>query len=702
MRTFPAQFLLAFAIYASALPSITGVDKEGVITRMEMRSLITWHYSPPPPDDSLSHKIFDLYLKRLDSPKRFLLQKDVDFLSRYRDSLDDQLLNGSYVFAETANVVLGKRIEETRLQAREILKGNLNLMENDSIPADPEKQKYCATSEELKLRWTRLLKYQVLSRIAGKAEEAAAKDTLGGKVVKPMAKADTAIIREAVAYVARNLDRGFARMIREQKLDRVALYLNTAANIFDPHTEYFKPQAREEFNLAMTGKLEGIGAVLREDDGYIKVVSIVPGSASWRQKDLKAEDKIIKVGQGVEEPVDIVNASVEEAVKLIRGKKGTEVRLTVQKPNGHIKIIPLIRDVVVVEESYAKSAVLELPGSKRKIGYILLPSFYRDFSNPKGRNSSGDVKKELEKLKAKGVEGAILDLRSDGGGALEDAVDMGGLFIDEGPIVQVKNRSGSMEVKEDTDPAVVFSAPLVVLVNTFSASASEILAAAMQDYGRAVIVGSDTTFGKGTVQTLVDLDNLAGSIGASLRPLGTVKLTVQKFYRVNGGSTQLRGVAPDILLPDGYTDLGMGEKSMEYAMPWDTVKALDVHRSTALPLPEIKAKSRQRVSASPYFQQMDSFLKRQSANRNRKFVPLSLTAFMEDRDRNRHEADSLEALQKKSTDLTVEPLPTGGNAAAASDSLEQDKAKSWKESLGKDFYLREAVDVVNDLAGMKK
>ncbi len=489
-------------------------------------------------------------------------------------------------------------------------------------------------------------------------------------------------------------------MIREEKLDRVALYLNTVANVYDPHTEYFKPQAREEFDLSLTGKLEGIGATLREDDGYIKVVSIVPGSASWRQKELKAEDKILKVGQGAEEPVDIVDASVEEAVKLIRGKKGTEVRLTVLEPGGQTKVISIIRDVVIVDESYAKSAVLEPLNSKRKIGYIFLPVFYHDFNHSTGRNSAADVRKELEKLKAKNVDGIILDLRNDGGGSLDDAIDMAGLFIDNGPVVQVKSRNGRIEVREDGDPAVVYGGPLVVMVNTFSASASEILAAAMQDYQRAVIVGTDTTWGKGTVQMVQDLDNMGGNIDASLKPLGAVKPTMQKFYRVSGGSTQLRGVAPDILLPDSYTELDMGERSMDYAMPWDTIAALDIHRWKNLPPADYKERSVKRVAASPYFQQVGAYLKLQDVNRKRKYMPLKMTSYMEERERNRRDSDTLNAVQKKHTDLKAQPLPMS-DAIKAADSVEQDKVKNWKESLEKDFYLREAVDIIGDWAGKK-
>ena len=698
MFRFPLIFLLAFAVYASAQPQLR--DKEKVITNLETFVLRKYHYQPPDPDDAFSRKVFDLFLKRLDPQKRFFLKRDVDSLSRCRDSLDDQLQLDRYDFCEVADALLALRIGEARATAREILKGDLGFDEDDSLFLDPEKQEYAKSPEELRERWTRLLKFQALNRIEGKLREAAGKDTTAGKKTKPLPPPDTSIIHEAIAFTARNLDRSFARMIREEKLDRVALYLNTVANVYDPHTEYFKPQAHDEFDLSLTGKLEGIGAVLKEDDGYIKVVSIVPGSASWRQKELKAEDKILKVAQGADEPVDIVDASVEEAVKLIRGKKGTEVRLTVQEPGGQTKVIPIVRDVVIVDESYAKSAVLEPLNSKRKIGYIFLPVFYHDFNHSTGRNSAEDVRRELEKLKAKNVDGIILDLRNDGGGSLDDAIDMAGLFIDYGPVVQVKSRSGRIEVREDNDPAVVYGGPLVVMVNTFSASASEILAAAMQDYNRAIIVGTDTTWGKGTVQMVQDLDNTAGNVAADLKPLGAVKPTMQKFYRVSGGSTQLRGVAPDILLPDSYTELDMGERSMDYPMPWDTIAALDIHKWKNLPPADFKSRSSKRIAASPYFQQVGEFLKRREIDRKRKYTSLKMTSYMEERERNRHESAALDSLQKKNTDMKVDPLPMI-DAIKAADSLEQEKVKSWKESLGKDFYLREAVDIVGDWAGKK-
>jgi carboxyl-terminal processing protease len=696
MRRPLAFVFLAATLTASAQPASR--DREGVITRLETRSLATWHYAPQEFNDSLSRRVFDLYLKRLDPQKRFLLKADVDSLARHRDRLDDQLLAGDYGFAETAGKLLNKRVEDARVLVGELLKQDLRLDEPDSMESDAEKTGYSVDAAAMRQRWTRLLKFQILSRLDGKRQESAAKDTVhaAGAVRHDPSFPDTAALREAKAYVERNFQRSFTRMVREEKLDRVSLYLGTVANVFDPHTEYFKPQAREEFNMAMTGTLEGIGASLREEDGYIKVVAIIPGSASWRQKQLKAEDKILKVAQAGEEPVDLAEASVNEAVRLIRGKKGTEVRLTVQKPDGQVKVIAIVRDVVVLEESYAKSAILTTPESPLKVGYITLPSFYHDFQNPKGRNSAADVRRELERLKAQGAEAIVLDLRNNGGGSLDDAVKMSGLFLPWGPMVQVKDRQGGGDVLEDIDPGVAFDGPVAVLVNTFSASASEILAAALQDYGRAVIFGTDTTFGKGTVQTVLDLDNMVPSAETGLKPLGSLKLTVQKFYRVNGGSTQFKGVVPEILIPDAYTNLDVGEQSLDYPLPWDAATPLRIQRwFDAPPIPALQAKSRARVAESPYFKRLTTSLKRQESQRNQKALTLTMGRFFAERDKSRHESDSLDVLQKQSSGLVAAPLASQ-NAAFAADSAEQEKVNDWKQSLTRDYYLREAVHVLED------
>ena len=724
-------FLFAFvAAFAGDQP-----NKEELLTRIVVKSLGSWHYSPPRLDDAYARRVYALHLKRIDPQKRFLLQEDVDSLAKLELGIDDEVKDGSTRFFDYAGTLLRNRIRDAQSLAQSLLDAPMDLEAEDSLPIDPEKQPFAKNKDELKRKWSRLLKYQVLTHIQdtreslakeardaaegkGKEPQAADKpdqaDKKPGKADKPdkgakskSAKADkkpavkpkSAVEEEkdARAFVARSTRRLFERMLKEDRLARLSAYLNTVGNAYDPHTEYFKPEAKEEFDLSMTGTLEGIGAVLREEDGFIKVVSIVPGSASWRQKELKAEDKILKVAQGAEEPVDLVEASVNEAVRLIRGRKGTEVRLTVQKPSGRIQIIPITRDVVVVEETYAKSAVVlpQDPAAKDKFGYINLPAFYHDFNNSKGRTSSADVKTELERLKNEGVKGIVLDFRNNGGGALDDAVKMAGLFFKSGPVVQIKDQKGNGMVLQDQDAGIVYDGPLVVLINTFSASASEIVAAALQDYGRAVIMGSDTSFGKGTVQSMLDLDAYLPPAFASVRPMGSLKLTIQKFYRINGGSTQYKGVVPDIQIPDAYSNLEVGEKTLEYALPWDTVDALPFARyKDKLDLPGLRKKSAARVKVDPTARLLADAVERVQNRRDREWLSLKKSKFFQEQETARKETEKLDSLGKDNGALRVTAL----DAKIQTDSTELDKSKRWQEVLARDLYLREAVNVLGDIS----
>lgn len=704
------RFLLLFGFTASFAGDQP--DKEALLTRIVVKSLGSWHYNPPRIDDSFGKRVFALHLKRIDPQKRFLLQEDVDSLARFQAGIDDEVQDGSTRFFDYSAILLRNRIREAQSLAQNILAKPLDLESDDSLPTDPEKQPFAGDRDELRRRWTRLLKFQVLTHIqderesrekeAQEAAEAKGAPEAGkarpGK--SPKAKTPAEEEKEARAWVARNTRRLFDRMLKEDRLARVSGYLNTVGNAYDPHTEYFKPEAKEEFDLSMTGTLEGIGAVLREEDGYIKVVSIVPGSASWRQKELKAEDKILKVAQGNEEPVDLVEASVNEAVKLIRGRKGTEVRLTVQKPSGRIQVIPIIRDVVVVEETYAKSALVSPPDSadRSRYGYINLPAFYHDFNNSKGRTASGDVKVELERLKAQKVKGIVLDFRNNGGGALDDAVKMAGLFFKTGPVVQIKDQKGNGMVLQDTDPGVTFDGPLVILINSFSASASEIVAAALQDYGRAVIMGTDTTFGKGTVQSMLDLDAYLPPSMSSVRPLGSLKLTIQKFYRINGGSTQYKGVVPDIQIPDAYTHLEIGEKTLEYALPWDTVDALPYVRVKDQPdLANLRKRSAARIKADPAARAMAEAVAKVKSRRDREWLSLRKSRFFKEQEEARKETERLDSLGKENGLLRVNELPLRAGQSPVLDSLAMDKEKRWQEQLARDLYLREAVNVLADM-----
>ena len=471
-------------------------------------------------------------------------------------------------------------------------------------------------------------------------------------------------------------------------------FANAIANTYDPHTDYFAPIARDNFDISMSGRLEGTGAQLQEDEGHLKVVDIVPGSASFRQGELKVGDVILRVAQGAAEPVSIEGMRFDKAVKLIRGPKGTEVRLTVRRPDGATAVIPIIRDVVVIEESYAQSALIKQGG--RSYGYLRLPTFYADFNGKGGRSSADDVKKELAKLSKENVSGVVLDLRYNGGGSLRDAVEMGGLFVPTGPMVQVKDTRGAAKPLADVDPAVQYAGPVVVLVNKYSASASEILAAALQDYHRAVIMGS-TTYGKGTVQQVLDLDNAVNSPEMqAIKPLGSLKLTIQKFYRISGGSTQFKGVVPDIALPDALSTYAKGEQESEYPLPWDEIAPAAYQPANTLPasLDALRTASAARVAASPGFRLITEAAQRATEQRKQTSLSLSLAAYRAQQLQLRAANKQQTAAQNALPGLEVAQLPADLRPAA--DSTAAKRTARFLKPLRKDAALAEAVAVIGD------
>jgi len=477
-------------------------DKDEAIDQILMQSLNNVHYSPLTLNDDFSEKVFKLYMQRLDYNKKFLLQSDVDELKKLNHSIDDDISAGHFGFFDKSYNIITKRVDEAQAYYKEILSQPFDFSKDEEIELDEEKLNFAKNPAELKEAWRKSLKYQVLARMV---EMSDSQDKAKEKSDTVKLKSKETLEADARKKVLKSNDDYFKRIREFDRNDRLAVYFNSITGIYDPHTEFFPPKDKANFDISMSGQLEGIGAQLQEKDGYIKVSSIVPGSASWKQGQLKPGDLILKVAQGSGEPVDLTDMRMDDVLPLIRGKKGTEVRLTVRKPDGSTTIIPLIRDIVVIEESYAQSVILK---GKKNIGYIKLPSFYADFNGNGGRSCSKDIKKELEKLKAEHVDGVILDLRYNGGGSLPDVVDMAGLFIDKGPIVQVKQKTGVPQVLEDKDPSTVYDGPLVVMVNSNSASASEIMAAAIQDYKRGVIVGtSPSSFGKGTVQRFYNLDD---------------------------------------------------------------------------------------------------------------------------------------------------------------------------------------------------
>ena len=507
-------------------------------------------------------------------------------------------------------------------------------------------------------------------------------------------KSKTELEADARKKILKSNDDYFKRLKEFDRDDRIAIYFNAIAGVYDPHTEFFAPKDKANFDIGMTGQLEGIGAQLQEKDGYIKVSSIVPGSASYKQGQLKGGDIILKVGQGDAEPVDLTDMKLDDVVLLVRGKKGTEVRLTVKKPDASVMLISIIRDIVVLEDTYAQSVILK---GKKNIGYIKLPSFYADFSGKTNRSCSKDIRKELEKLKAENVDGIILDLRYNGGGSLPDVVDMAGLFIDKGPVCQVKQKSATAQVLEDRDAGIVYDGPLTVMVNSNSASASEIMAAAMQDYNRALIVGtSPSSFGKGTVQRFFNLDDYLPPAYANIKPLGEVKITTQKFYRINGGTTQLKGVIPDVILPDPYYLLDQGEKEQDYPMAWDEIAPAKYSTlKQAYSVSQIKTNSAERVKNNPGFAILNDAAKRLKKQKDNTVVSLNFDKYVAEQKAYKEEAKKMDALDKEIEGVEVVALKA--DAFPESDTVKVNKTKDWYKALRKDIYLNETVSIMNEM-----
>jgi carboxyl-terminal processing protease len=690
---FVGMLLLAFSSYLMANNNNSnnninidknGKGKEQVLTQLVMHSLSNWHYSPVKIDDQFSATTFKLYIKNLDPAKKFLYQSDLEDFARYRLKIDDQFKSGDTDFLDLTTTTWRKRVEEVQGFYQEILNHPFDYQTSESLELDPEKRDYCNGKGELKELWRKLLKYQTLTVYLQLAQEN--KDHLKVKQLKN--QINPQLETEARKKVAQDLKRNLNRLLQETRVDQMERYLDNITASFDPHTTYLAPQSKEEFNIDMTGTLEGIGAQLQEQENgdYIKVEKIIPGSPAWRGKQLKEGDIILKVAEGAGEPVDIANMRVTpDVVKLIRGKKGTVVKLTVKKPDGQIEVIAITRDVVVIEESYAKSAIIQNKKIGKTFGYISLPSFYRDFNNENARNSSDDMRKELEKLNKEKVSGIILDLRNNGGGALPDAVKISGFFIKDGPVVQVRERSGKMEVLKDDDSDIVYQGPLVVLVNSLSASASEILAAALQDYGRAIIVGTNS-FGKGTVQTVVDLDQILPDNYASVKPLGSLKLTIQKFYRVNGGSTQYKGVTADVALPDQLSYYDIGERKLDNYLAYDTVMPVAVKTwGKKYDLAVIKAKSAKRVKSSRVFELINSNIKQLQQQKKQTLQALQLQKIVAQQEKLKNQTDKLNKMQTVKSYIKVwEPFKTSQNG-------------EWDQQINKDSYIEEASYILSDL-----
>jgi carboxyl-terminal processing protease len=569
-----ASLLLGASVHGKVMPSEFDAGRNRLIAYMLSRQLPAQHFSHKELDTQTSKAAYTLYLKQLDPRKQFLLAEDVRQLDVFADKIGEEISRGRLLLPDAGMGLLNRRAGEVSKLIDQLLEAGFDADRADYLQTDPEKTACPANAEELRDRWRRILKLDVIESYLEAVEKENTKRKEAKKtLLKPEdSRVDQPLWTEAVEKVRKKTHSYLDRIQKTDRQEHYNRYFDAIARAFDPHTSYMAPESKEDFDIHMSGSLEGIGALLREDDGHIKVVNIIPGSPAEAQGQLQAEDVIMAVSEKDGEPVDISAMSIREAVSHIRGPKGTEVRLTVSRADGARLVIPLIRDVVKLEETYVKSTVLK-DKQGRKVGFLKIPSFYRDFENKDGRNVTDDTRSELQKLKKEGITGLILDLRGNGGGSLSDAVDVSGLFLPGGPVVQVKNSEGKIILLEDEDKNIAYDGPMMVLVNQFAASASEILAAALQDYGRALIVGGAHTHGKGTVQALVDMNrNLPLLHLKKYDNLGALKVTIQKFYRISGGSTQYKGVIPDVVVPSLLDYLETGEQYLDYSLPWDQVQ----------------------------------------------------------------------------------------------------------------------------------
>ena len=663
-------------------------DKQASILKSLVQTLQKEHFSDLNFDDGFSKKVFKMYLERIDLNKKFFLKSDIDELKKYETSLDDQLLNSTSEFYMAASERFKSRIDESEKYMMESFDKPFDFSTNESVQMDSKKIEWAKDQQELKQQWYLSLKYQTLARYSDMLDEKAT--AIEKKDTSYKVRTDDELEADAREKTKKANSDYFKRLRKLDEDEKFSIYLNCITSVCDPHSDYFTPPKKQEFNDQMSGSFEGIGAQLQEKDGFVKVTLIITGSASWRQGQLKVDDVITKVAQGASEPVSVQDMPLNDVVKMIRGKKGTEVRLTVKKPDGSTVVITIVRDIVVTEETFAKSMLIK--ESNHTIGYIYLPEFYADFSKRSGRRCAVDILNEIEKLQNDHAEGIILDLRNNGGGSLSDVVDMAGFFVKDGPMVQVKDRKDQSVQLNDEDDAVRYSGSLIIMVNELSASASEIMAAAMQDYKRAIIIGSPSTFGKGTVQRIFELDNAMSESG-----LGSAKITTSKFYRINGSTTQLKGVIPDIILPDQYKYLDIGEKDEDYPLAFDEIKKAKYETwSNAPDYNKIKESSAKRVDKNDAFKLIEQYAKRLKNERDNQVYSLNLKKYQDDLKQDKEANKKNELVTNYKSHLNFEAL-TDDKASWQSDSVKVSKAKTWQGQLQKDVYLEEAVSVMLDM-----
>ena len=654
------------------------------------------HYSPKKIDDNFSKEVLKKFITDMDNDRNIFLQGDIDDFRKFEAKIDDEIHGADLVSFYSINEVYQKRLNEVAQYYKEILAKPFDFTKEESVQLDREKLANPKTEAERKDIWRKRLKYMVLARYADALES---REKNKGKEDFKY-KADSTLEREARDGVRKQIDRYFTtKKTRETSDENFSTFVNAITSIMDPHTNYFAPVDKRSFDESMKGSFFGIGAVLKEDDGKIKIGQLISGGPAWKGGELKVDDEILKIAQGTAEPVDVTGYGVTDAVKLIRGpEKGSEVKLTVRKIDGTVKVITLLRDEIKLDDTFAKSAIIN---GEHKIGYIYLPEFYIDFANPNGAKCSEDVAQEVKKLKEENVEGIIIDLRGNGGGSLPEVVKMAGLFIEDGPICIVKGREEKPYQWKDKDKSVLYTGPLTVMVDEFSASASEIFAAAIQDYKRGIIIGSTSTFGKGTVQRSIPLNPESENPAFANRnteDLGSVKLTLQKYYRINGGSVQLKGVTPDVVIPNRMEYLKFREKDDAYSLPWDEIGKADYKPwASTISTDEVVKYGSDIVNTNSSFKKIKETVDWLDKY-NTKEYSLNLSKYREEQKLLKAKMGELDKLYKLTKEFNVKNTET--DLAALKDAQDKlDKNNQWLKRISGDIYIDETVKVMNNMIG---
>ena len=665
-------------------------EKDKILVYVLKNILTRGHFVVKDMNDDFSEKVYKSFIEGLDPSKRYFTQDDLKEFSKYKYEIDNQLLKDDVSFY---NLVYNRFLEKTanaKSYYGEILKQPFNFNKKETIDIDYDKIPFAKNENKLVDYWRKQLKLNTLSRIQSELEKQEEKLKKDKKYKK---KSFKTLEKEARKEVLKNMNELYLRIDELEHEDWFSVFLNSVVSAFDPHTTYMAPRIKERFDQDMSGKLEGIGARLSRQGIYTEIVELVSGGPAWKQGELEAGDIILEVAQGDKDPLDIVGMRLDDAIKFIKGKKGTEVRLTVKKKlDGSTKIISIIRDVVELEETFVKSSIVEKDG--KKYGLIDLPRFYIDFSDRDARDSAKDMEKEIARLKSENIAGLLIDLRNNGGGSLQTAIQIAGLFIKQGPVVQVKYRGQDPIVKSDVDPKMQWDGSVVVLVNELSASASEIFAAAMQDYGRAVIIGGNQTYGKGTVQSVIPINNFYPKYE---KDLGAIKMTIQKFYRVNGGSTQIEGVYSDIAMPDRYSYMKFGERDLDGALVWDKVPQAKYTQTNSYEnFSEVVDKSKTRIASNTKFKLINEYAKWLKENQEDTSYSLNYKDFAKESKEQERVAKKYSDAFKHKSNLTFNS-PKYELPLLKKDSILADKRNIWHKNLSKDIYVAEALNVLKDL-----